>query len=97
MSEEEQYQATQQLALAERGVVPKRLHRVTALLRHDVAEARRQKLPPAGRRGAWQFGEAPSQELGPDDVSSWHGVKVSARSHMRKTSQKPTRLAEPIL
>lgn len=93
MSEEEQYQATKQLAFAERGLVPKRLHRVTARLRHDVGEARRLRLPPPGRDGAWhqcgKAGEAGKdggggeEGGGPDDVSSWHGVKVKKqRAHV---------------
>lgn len=44
-------------------VVPKRLHRVTAALQHDVGEARRQRLKPAGRKGV-------------PDQADWHGVKV---------------------
>ena len=62
-----------------------------------MSEARRQKLKPPGREGAWQHGaggggglgdneegeegeEGGEARLGPEDVSSWHGVKVRANT-----------------
>jgi len=47
-----------------------------------MSEARRQRLRPPGREGAWIQGglggnnEEGEEDLGPEDVSSWHGVKV---------------------
>ena len=67
LDDEEREDAHAKMVQAQQATVPKRLHRVTAALIHDMGEAARQRLKPLGRKGA-------------SELSAWHGVKVGSVS-----------------